>query len=166
MIQEGIKDEIFSEGDAYFCSKCDTKVSSATKSLTLQKLPSALLITLNRFYFDKKTLQKEKVLTPVNIPSTLSMDGQNFNLYSIVIHAGRSANFGHYYTVSKEANTEGPWRIFNDASVTELSGTIEMFLSNLHQKFLNDPPYILAYAKVNSSALEFKLPENLRHYVI
>ena len=61
-----------------------------------------------------------------------------YSLYAIVIHAGRSATSGHYYTIGKDFINGKGWKIFNDSSVTEVS---EDFILQIADKMKVDTPY-------------------------
>jgi len=62
-----------------------------------------LLVTINRFYFDTASKKKEKISRHVDVPTQLYLDpGREYKLLSVVIHAGKSSNFGHYYTISRD----------------------------------------------------------------
>ena len=50
------------------------------------------------------------------------MDGQKFELESVVVHAGSNSNFGHYYAINRVKVCENGyrWVLCNDSNVTEL----------------------------------------------
>ena len=83
MIDENIKDEVFEGDNSYFCEHCQKKVDRATKSQIIQHLPEYLIVTVNRFYFDRNTKQKEKICKPVEIPTTLTINLEQPNDYKI-----------------------------------------------------------------------------------
>jgi ubiquitin carboxyl-terminal hydrolase 36/42 len=58
----------------------------------------------------------------IDVSESIALDGKQFELASVVIHAGSSAEYGHYYTVAKGAN--GQWLILNDSDVTVLTHPI------------------------------------------
>jgi ubiquitin C-terminal hydrolase len=83
MIDENLKDEVFEGENLYFCENCQKKVERATKSQTIKHLPEYLIVTVNRFYFDRNTKQKEKICKSVEIPTTLTFTIDEPNEYKI-----------------------------------------------------------------------------------
>lgn len=83
MIDENLKEEVFEADNLYFCEHCKEKVDRATKSQTIQHLPEYLIITVNRFYFDRNTKQKEKICKSVDIPTSLTFTIAQPNDYKI-----------------------------------------------------------------------------------
>ena len=79
MLQASFNDEIFSGDNSYFCERCNARVEQAVKRSRLMNVPEYLIVTLNRFYFDRATLTRMKLLTPVSIPIDLSIDSSLFN---------------------------------------------------------------------------------------
>ena len=55
-----IKGDTLDGDNAYFCERCNKKVS-AVKRVCLKTLPDHLLLTLKRFEFDYETMNKVKV---------------------------------------------------------------------------------------------------------
>jgi len=86
-------------------------------------------VTINRFYFDRETKKKEKICRPVSIPIDLVIKEAPYRLRSIVIHAGKSSNYGHYYAVAKDAKEQ--WWLLNDTEVSAIDKDITSFLSSL-----------------------------------
>ena len=64
-------EELNDEGDLYHCNTCDTKVPSAIKTLQIQKAPINLLVTINRFYFDRVMKKKGKLMDHVHITNLI-----------------------------------------------------------------------------------------------
>ena len=129
----------------------------ATKSYKFSKLPqTSLFVTICRFYFNRATVRKEKLCTPVKVPETLTIDGQLFKLNGVVVHAGRSSNAGHYYTIAKSGER---WNLCNDSSVSGLGGSnrgeqfkIEAYINkSIGGAFASDTPYMLSYERVLTS---------------
>ena len=58
-----------------------------------------------------------KIMTNVEVPLRLKVPDA-YKLKSVVIHAGKSAGYGHYYAAGVE---QGKWRLFNDFKVSELA---------------------------------------------
>ena len=116
-------------------------------------------MTICRFYFNRATVRKEKLCTPVKVPETLTIDGQLFKLNGAVVHAGRSSNAGHYYTIAKSGGGgEGGqerWNLCNDSSVSGIGGNrgeqfkIEAYINkSIGGAFASDTPYMLSYERV------------------
>ena len=98
-----LRDEHLCEanGSHFFCTNCDSKVDLAKKEHSLAEIPPILLVTINRFYFDRATLSRQKIMTHMNIDHQLDIGGKTYSLDSIGIHAGRSLDGGHYYSICK-----------------------------------------------------------------
>ena len=63
MVNESLSPEEFKdEGNLYFCNKCEVKVPAAVKTLKIQKAPEYLLVSINRFYFDRVLSCKGKLM--------------------------------------------------------------------------------------------------------
>lgn len=102
-------------------------------------------------------MRKEKLCKPVKVPEALTLEGQNFRLNGVIVHAGRSSNAGHYYTIAKTGS--GPrWNLCNDSSVSELGkdGSTFDIASYINRSiggaFASDTPYMLSYERVPSAA--------------
>ena len=101
-----------------YCNKC-VELTTATKHLTIDKLPRFLVIQLRRF--SGKEL-RTKLSTPVQFyDSWILTDVYNnthtYSLYGIVSHSG-SIYGGHYIAFCKY---NGIWRCFNDSTTSIVS---------------------------------------------
>ena len=72
------------------------------------------------------TYERRKLLDEVVIPEHLNfsklfpkslLKSQDYHLYGKVIHAGPSAQYGHYYCVMRENIETDEWYVFNDRDV-------------------------------------------------
>ncbi|KAG9062939.1 Ubiquitin carboxyl-terminal hydrolase 35 [Linnemannia hyalina] len=149
----------------YHCDKCHA-LRAATRYTMLASLPTNLIVTLNRFRFDVQRSRRIKINTPIRLAESIQIkvqdghDLQEYELYSVVIHTGESANHGHYYTYAKDSgptittSTEGAssseaaakstWLLYNDTSVTLSSfEAMQQALANSR----TETPYMLFFRK-------------------
>lgn len=68
-------------------------------------------------------------MTPVEAPESItlsdSISSKTYELQSLVVHAGQSADYGHYYSLGRQNST---WHLLNDSSVTQLTGPLPDFI--------------------------------------
>jgi ubiquitin carboxyl-terminal hydrolase 9/24 len=135
-----IKGDILDGDNAYFCERCNKKVS-AVKRVCLKKLPDHLILTLKRFEFDFEIMKKLKVNDYCEFPLELNLREYSqqyfrkkenpgkfedeelipdsyyeYTLQGVVIHIGTSDS-GHYYEFVRERAEGGRWFEFNDTIV-------------------------------------------------
>jgi len=150
LVLEVFRPQVFEGKEQYFCTQCDVKVPVATKSPRIKKLPSSLLITINQFTYDVELKQRLKLTKAIDVDEKLILsddDGpRQYELSSLVIHAGKSAEYGHYYSVGKNIDK---WFVLNDSTVTEIQQPITRFISSLAQ-FNSDTVYVLMYSEITS----------------
>lgn len=104
----------------YHCDHCGAK-RDATRQFALASLPPYLCVSLQRFVFDYKTLDKKKATDKLACPLSLDVarvleaagagagaavaapeaaaggaDGLKYELVAVLIHKGGSASHGHY----------------------------------------------------------------------
>ena len=117
-------------GNQYFCEKCDAKVPKATKQMKVveAELPNYLIVILNRFKYSNGQLIK--VMDDVQVESMINVAGVDYQFKSSVIHAGKFASAGHYYSVRQ---TNEHLTIYNDSNISriKLEGTDECYLNRL-----------------------------------
>ena len=81
------------------------------------KLPSVLMIQLNRFALTEEG-QPLKVNSRCEFSTDLTVKGEQFELYGILVHTG-SVDCGHYFSYAR--SREGDWFKFNDKVVSQVS---------------------------------------------
>ena len=100
--------------DRYLCGQCNS-LQDAVRYTELRKLPPVLHISLLRFVYDLKTMERRKSKSMIVFPKVLDMNqflgssaerkasalssGASSNIYElrgILLHKGPSAYHGHY----------------------------------------------------------------------
>lgn len=165
--------ETMEGANQYFCENCQG-LCDASKRTRLRKAPNHLLLTLSRFYFDVQNLSRHKIIRNVSYSEYINIpveaeDGkikeERYVLYGVIIHAGRSTEYGHYYAYCRNTynlmnGTEDSWIKLNDEHVDRSS-----FISfnEISKLFPSDVVYILAYMKVDNEKIESKIeiPDDL-----
>mmetsp|Transcript_17291 Transcript_17291/g.20041 ORF Transcript_17291/g.20041 Transcript_17291/m.20041 type:complete len:285 (-) Transcript_17291:48-902(-) len=129
-------------------------------------MPPIIMITLNRFYYDRTTQSRKKRIDPVALSYSISISKEficedakqelspeateeqpevAYDLYAIIIHSGVTAHSGHYYTIAKDdvnSTDKAKWKSFNDSMVSEVD---EDFIMSISMKMKYDTPYVLFY---------------------
>jgi len=128
--------------NGFDCKKCKTKVMAAIQ-MTTRELPQILLIHLKLFNADLNGSVKIKKhvdfdLT-INLTSYLTNDNQcgQYDLCSVLVHAGESAHTGHYYAFKKENSA---WLKCDDNVITQVT----------EAEVLEEHAYILCYEKATA----------------
>ncbi|KAI9844467.1 MAG: hypothetical protein M1837_005549 [Sclerophora amabilis] len=137
--------------DTYKCKKCNTTQHSATKQLSIKKLPPVLCIQLKRFEagFDAASVSaklgtKVELLMQLDMspyttrmiqskkPDPASMSRScTYDLCSVIVHIGK-LNDGHYISYHREGRR---WYLFDDNKVSVVS----------EAQVLNAEAYLLVY---------------------
>ena len=153
----------------YYCNACQKQVESAHLTQKLSKdMPPIIMVTLNRFYYDRLTQTRKKRLDPIALSYSItiskefieiedqepeqvetSVDNSDvaYDLYAIIIHSGVTAHSGHYYTIAKDdinSNERVSWKSYNDSMVSDVD---EDFILTISKKMKYDTPYILFFKK-------------------
>lgn len=136
------KKETLSGTNAYKCEKCKRSVA-ATKQFRIDTTPNTLVLHLKRFQFGGFT---GKLKNQVKYPERLDLcnwtknkEASPYKLHAVLVHAGSSAQCGHYYCFVRSAT--GAWHCMNDTSVTTCS----------LQRVLNAEAYMLFYTRTTGS---------------
>ncbi|KAK9446921.1 uncharacterized protein V1518DRAFT_407470 [Limtongia smithiae] len=126
-------------GNAYKCSKCKAHVD-ATKRTLIYDAPEYLTLHLKRFDFTLRGTSK--ISDFVRYPKTLdlapySTQGKTliYNLIGVIVHQGRRASSGHYYSFCKLSDNS--WAQFNDEIVDQVT----------EKTVLKQEAYMLIYAR-------------------
>ena len=126
-VEEFVKPEAMENDDSWFCAKCRTK-RTASKKLTISKLPDVLLIHFKRF--QSKGPWRDKLNTNISFPlSGLDMttflnapSKSVYDLFGIVYHRG-SMEGGHYTAIiNPDSSRSASWTLFDDSRVAPTSG--------------------------------------------
>lgn len=142
----------------YYCESC-ASLQEAEKVVELSQGPRYLILTLLRFSFDLRTMQRRKILEDVAVPLLLRLPlagdrAQAYDLCSVVVHSGVSSESGHYYCYAREDTAqpapslgaadrpEHQWYLFND---TRVSFSSFESVSNITSFFPKDTAYVLFY---------------------
>lgn len=96
----------------YKCLKCKQKGGLQTKTVKFEVLPQILLLYLKKY--DNKG---RKLETELKYEEILEINGQRFNLKSIICHTGNE-NDGHYFTIVRE---KGKIYKYDDNQVSQLT---------------------------------------------
>ncbi|XP_073726975.1 uncharacterized protein [Misgurnus anguillicaudatus] len=135
------------EGQQIYCKDCKMMMDT-DMSCSLEKIPSVLVLHLERFELDYDTMCCIKNYSIVQIPAQLCIEEQvvkdktginhMYDLYAIVNHFG-SLNGGHYYAHIKSFENQ-KWYEFNDSDVNEIKCHLDKDLSS-------EEAYLILYKK-------------------
>lgn len=107
----------------YKCEQCN-KLVNAKKGARLRSLPEILTISLLRFSFDFKKMERYKETGKMVFPYTVDMapycekevDSAEYDLFSVVIHKG-GAYGGHYHAFIRDVDSLGKWTHPDEESI-------------------------------------------------
>ncbi|KIK57675.1 hypothetical protein GYMLUDRAFT_75287 [Collybiopsis luxurians FD-317 M1] len=136
-IESLLEHETLTGDNQYFCEQCNS-LQDAVRYTELRKLPPVLHISLLRFVYDLKTMERKKSKSMIMFPKVLNMNrflgssaerkasalssGAPSNVYElrgILLHKGSSAYHGHYEAQVFDAGADA-WYQFNDEEVTRI----------------------------------------------
>ncbi|KAJ3732305.1 cysteine proteinase [Lentinula guzmanii] len=125
-----LEPETLTGDNKYFCVQCNG-LQDATRYTKLRRLPPVLHISLLRFVYDLKTMERKKSTSAIVFPKVLNLtpfisNGSNatsssnvYELRGILMHKGSSAYHGHYEAQVFDAGFNA-WFLFNDEEVTRM----------------------------------------------
>lgn len=152
-------------------------LQDAERYTIIQTSPEYLILSLNRFEYDKRTNVFRKVFTKIIYPKILNInvhsmeDDENqvhqvkYCLVLVIVHTGYTLHGGHYYVYGREvkplpANIDNDncedyflndeWFLINDDLVTESS--YQALVDNCSQ-YTAATPYILFYQRIDQDRL-------------
>ncbi|CAF1614654.1 unnamed protein product [Adineta ricciae] len=160
------KEELENENQ-YRCEHCRS-LQNAERSIVLQTTPEYLILSLNRFEYDKQTNIFRKVFTKMNYPKLLNVHVYppgaiplltKYNLLLIIVHTGYTLHGGHYYvyardiksSISESEEQNDEWFLLNDDLVT--SSSYEAMMENCAQ-YTSATPYVLFYKRIGQQQTE------------
>jgi ubiquitin C-terminal hydrolase len=126
--------------------KCDNcyKCIESNKVTKYWNLPQVLIISLKRFYYDKKTNKISKNNSIVDIPYNLDLCDNvlqnkqyNYKLQSVGIHLGNIYG-GHYVSLVRKNEYNKEWILVDDLNTKEIK----------EEDFNLNDAYILFYTKI------------------
>merc|ERR1712179_345753 len=145
LIKDYLKPETLNGKNQYQCDTCNV-LSDAVKTTRMKIYPKNLIITLLRFKFDISSSRNKKLMTRVQVPTTLywpgSGEGLKYELYCVIVHSGLSSEEGHYFTLVRDRQTE-VWTKVSDQVVKTVPG---WWVKELHS-MRDTTPYMLFYQK-------------------
>jgi len=145
------------------CDQCQMK-QQAGKWSEIMSPPMHLCIQLNRFNYDVKSMSFSKEKTPIRIDGTIRIGPYVYDLYHVILHTGKDASSGHYYSIGSRAEDYSggpkPWVLMDDSQMKPADMSL---LSGASDK-KDDNPYVLFYhcQQANPTPPLF-LPKTLAH---
>ncbi|CAF1248353.1 unnamed protein product [Adineta steineri] len=162
--KEELKDD-----NQYRCEHCQS-LQNAERYTILQTAPEYLILSLNRFEYDKQTNIFRKVFTKITYPKILNVHvypSRNnsiltkYCLVLIIVHTGYTLHGGHYYVYAREMKASkinmnkqednDEWFLLNDDLVTLSS--YEAMIENCAQ-YTSATPYVLFYKRIDEQQIE------------
>ncbi|BAM40936.1 ubiquitin carboxyl-terminal hydrolase [Theileria orientalis strain Shintoku] len=131
--------ETLSGENKYFCLVCNRDVRAKMWN-EIASPPSHLIIIMNRNLWSSN--EAHKLLKRVKVNSELVVTGFHYRLYGCIIHAGDSAESGHYYYVGCDSEDVSDWHKIDDSSVTKLR---RFSMDEISRESSTHVPYVLYY---------------------
>ncbi|EQC39613.1 hypothetical protein SDRG_03046 [Saprolegnia diclina VS20] len=142
--------------NAYFCDICQCS-GSATKRISVERAPTHLLVSINRFEYNRLRGAREKVCTAVDCREPVVLPTVHgdvpYDLYAAIVHAGTRADHGHYYTYARHL-PDSDWHLLNDSHVARVDDAmVESALAHA----TTDTPYVLFYKRREATSKKAKI---------
>ena len=150
--------EVLDGSNKYQCGGCN-RLSKATKRMTFYKPPRILTVQFLRFTITGRKIDKFikfpkwfnlRVFVSENIDTKLPREKQTdhvYDLYGVIVHAGRGSKSGHYYSFVKK---DMKWYRCNDESVTQVHNIDQVLKQKSYLLFYK---YRAAKPKVEAKAV-------------
>eukprot|EP00899_Mesostigma_viride_P008247 jgi/Mesvir1/17423/Mv08705-RA.2 len=116
--------EVLSGSNRYKCSRCQ-KAVRADKRFTVDSAPRVLTLHLKRFnHLGRKVDKGVEFRLELDLRPYMSEAGEEhgavmYELFAVLVHAGRSCHSGHYYCFVRSG--AGLWHAMDDTSVRHVS---------------------------------------------
>jgi ubiquitin carboxyl-terminal hydrolase 36/42 len=134
------REEVLDGTNKCYCAGCKRK-SVSCKKFVISSAPVVFTIHLKRFENSGKK-GESKIAFPEKMDLKRFLkkrERTEYELYAVLVHAGKSCRVGHYYSYIK--GPDGVWYLANDLAVSK---------SDI-KKVLNDrSAYIIFYKKISS----------------
>lgn len=149
LFNQRLQFEMMTDDNLLHCEKCN-KNTRAGKWAEITSPPRHLCICLNRFTYNvqKQDFAKEK--TPIKIDGTIQIGPFFYDLYMVIVHTGKDATSGHYYSIGTRAEPtdmerqtgQRQWFVMDDS---QLKPSDLHMLSGMDPNKKDDNPYVLFY---------------------
>eukprot|EP01138_Halocafeteria_seosinensis_P000505 gb/GECG01000519.1/.p1 GENE.gb/GECG01000519.1/~~gb/GECG01000519.1/.p1 ORF type:complete len:1097 (+),score=134.15 gb/GECG01000519.1/:1-3291(+) len=146
------EEETFMAENALECEHCGQK-QPTVRNVYIKDAPKILSVSFQRLIFNMKTLEQEKITSPIHLKRYLNIsdyllesEGNNgqYELFGLLVHIGGSHG-GHYITyvnpkvgLDLERDGEHAWLELNDAVVYSLDREQQSVLFGEHTHSDND----------------------------
>ena len=162
MTQDYFRDEVLTAGEQYQCDVCGG-LRDACRSKRMVKAPLVLILSAMRFGYDVVKSAPTKNCAAVTFGAEIVLpvfgdaEGESpvavrYDLYAIIVHSGKSASYGHYYSYCaasafQSAAPTREWFRFNDEKVTNCTWDDVQVAEDT---FRTDVPYIWVYRQAEA----------------
>ena len=147
MVADYLAPELMSGENKYQCDVC-CSLKDAMKTVRVVSAPCVLVLVLLRFKYNRESGSREKVVSLVEYPEVLVVEVEGgevvYRLQSVVVHAGRNSQVGHYYTWTRGQLGRDTWLLLNDRVVRERDW--DTFTEDKEEQKL-ETPYLLFYER-------------------
>ena len=128
------------------------KKDEAFRSVDFKRLPGLegpgyLIIQVKRMAFNMKTGRSSKIHSPLNFPLQIALPSKDskkdsvYRLYAFINHNGLTLGSGHYISVVRDFDPDGPWYQIDDHVISKK--TTNQVLNHYKRRV-----YLLFYEKI------------------